>query len=202
MSSGYSRRTTHKHTQTHTHTYTHVPTHAHTHTRTHKDTLLQQDHSPGFYGGAFSPHPRRLFLHQIIRLLLRRLSPGLTGNLLLRAATHHGHELLEFDPTVPVRIPIFQDLGDRLRTHGVLDATAGQQDILQLLLGDLPVAVPVEDTEGRPSDVLLHVLLLVQGGGQELGVTDHTTPVGADLLYDLLQVRRDLSGPTLARTLR
>eukprot|EP00438_Fugacium_kawagutii_P007278 Skav234426 [mRNA] locus=scaffold1656:141965:152933:+ [translate_table: standard] len=71
---------------------------------------------------------------------------------------------------------------------------------LQLVLGNLAVAVPVKDSEGGPAHVLLDVLTPVQSSCQEFGVIDDATSVSIHILHDLLEIRRNLLQASLLQT--
>mmetsp|Transcript_97118 Transcript_97118/g.253019 ORF Transcript_97118/g.253019 Transcript_97118/m.253019 type:complete len:483 (+) Transcript_97118:369-1817(+) len=62
----------------------------------------------------------------------------------------------------------------------------------QLMRGDLTIAVQVEDPESSPTDVLLNILPLLDGGGQELCVIDHATAICINTFHYLLQILRQL----------
>mmetsp|Transcript_98942 Transcript_98942/g.121128 ORF Transcript_98942/g.121128 Transcript_98942/m.121128 type:complete len:466 (+) Transcript_98942:305-1702(+) len=71
---------------------------------------------------------------------------------------------------------------------------------LQLILRDLAIAVPVEDSESRPANVLLDVLTPVQSGCQEFRVIDDATAVSIHVLHDLLQIWRNFLQASLLQT--
>mmetsp|Transcript_104626 Transcript_104626/g.272328 ORF Transcript_104626/g.272328 Transcript_104626/m.272328 type:complete len:458 (-) Transcript_104626:231-1604(-) len=116
------------------------------------------------------------------------------------ASLHHLHELLEVDDSVAVAIDLLHHLCKRLCTGNILDFSVFQHEA-QLLLGDLAVAVFVEQAERRPTNVLLHIGALVQRRCQELGVVDDATAVGVDVLEDGLQVLGDVLEACFRETL-
>mmetsp|Transcript_16137 Transcript_16137/g.30385 ORF Transcript_16137/g.30385 Transcript_16137/m.30385 type:complete len:204 (-) Transcript_16137:906-1517(-) len=92
---------------------------------------------------------------------------------------------------IAVSINLPQELCNDSGTERVFHLVVAQHH-LQLILGNLAISIPVEDTECRPADVLLDVLSPVQGCSQELRVINHSASISINVLHDGLQVWRDL----------
>mmetsp|Transcript_65300 Transcript_65300/g.181581 ORF Transcript_65300/g.181581 Transcript_65300/m.181581 type:complete len:487 (-) Transcript_65300:174-1634(-) len=113
---------------------------------------------------------------------------------------HHRHKLLEINDSVVISVDLGHQLLDGRRAHD-FGNVAVTEDLLELVLRDLSIAVAVKGLERRPDNVVLQVQPLVQGGGQELGVIDDATTIGVDFLHDLLEVTRNLFESSLRNAL-
>merc|ERR1712083_1068805 len=86
--------------------------------------------------------------------LLARSLPCSPTNFTLSALAHHGHEFLEIDHTVPVRVDLIHDFPYSVAELQLSDVAA-LQNVLDVILRDLAIAVAVKQAEGRSDDILL-----------------------------------------------
>merc|ERR1712190_291407 len=76
-----------------------------------------------------------------------------------RFVAHHRHELVPIDFTITVSIDVLGDVLYTSEAKNLVDIAA-LKNKLQLLIGDLAVAVPIEEPKCRPTDVFLNVVPL------------------------------------------
>mmetsp|Transcript_31824 Transcript_31824/g.83473 ORF Transcript_31824/g.83473 Transcript_31824/m.83473 type:complete len:238 (-) Transcript_31824:735-1448(-) len=122
------------------------------------------------------------------------------GAPVLRRGVHHGHELLEIDLAISARVDRADNLFNDLVVSQLLVVAFANHEP-ELVLGDLAVAVAVEQAERRPANVLLLVQLLVKGGGQEFGIVHDAAAVRIYVIEDPHQVRRDVLEAGLQQSL-
>lgn len=95
---------------------------------------------------------------------------------------HHYFELIELDRTVAVLVHLLDDLSPDL----LLDGSAADENLLDLVGRDGATAILVEEAEGCPELLLGEQLLLIDGRHDPLAVIDVARLVHVDLREDLL----------------